>query len=370
MKSASTTGVAGRPHQRHNPLNDTWVLVCPNRCQRPWQGQVHKEATADHNDDAEKKESKPNPLAPGCTRSNGQVNPMYDGIYIFNNDFPALMPAEEFHSKVDDNEDEEGLFVQTPVAGHCEVMCFHPRTDLTIPVMTVDQIKQVIDSWCTRLRELGKLYKWVQIFENKGQIMGCSNPHPHCQIWASDFLPQEPRRVDQCQKRYEQKYGKNLLLTYVEREMKSGIRVVVSNDHWAVVVPYWALWPFETILIPLTHKIRLTDLNDCERISLARIMKQLTIKYDNLFRCSFPYSMGFHGAPTGVDAWTDNDVTYSYWQLHAHYYPPLLRSASVQKYMVGYEMLAQPQRDLTPEIAADLLRSQCDVHYSEQKTEK
>ncbi|XP_063233855.1 probable galactose-1-phosphate uridylyltransferase isoform X2 [Bacillus rossius redtenbacheri] len=246
-----------------------------------------------------------------------------------------------------------------PAQGTCRVMCFHPKSNLTLPLMSQSEIRAVVDAWVEQFSELGRRFAWVQIFENRGEIMGCSNPHPHCQIWASAFLPNEPRVKDSNQREYFRRHGRPLLLDYVSRELERRERVVVENCDWVVVVPFWAAWPFETMLLPKTHLLRLSDLSTAQRDSLAAIIKQLTTRYDNLFRTSFPYSMGWHGAPTGALMDADNE----HWMLHALYYPPLLRSASVRKFMVGYEMLAQVQRDLTQEQAAGRLRDLPDLHY-------
>ena len=222
--------------------------------------------------------------------------------------------------------------------------------------MTLDDIRTVIDVWAAQVQELGDQYRWVQVFENKGAIMGCSNPHPHGQIWAGNSLPDEPAKEDQRQAAYYSQHGSVLLLDYAKAEIERGQRVVLENEHWLVIVPFWATWPFETILLPRRHALRLTDLDSDQRVSLSEIMKSLLVRYDNLFEVSFPYSMGWHGAPTGA-------ASYNHWQLHAHYYPPLLRSATVKKFMVGYEMLAEPQRDLTPEQAAQRLKNVSEIHY-------
>ncbi|XP_074922917.1 galactose-1-phosphate uridylyltransferase isoform X3 [Chelonoidis abingdonii] len=226
-----------------------------------------------------------------------------------------------------------------------KVMCFHPWSDLTLPLMSLAEIRAVIDKWVELTVELGASYPWVQIFENKGAMMGCSNPHPHCQVWASNFLPNEAQLEDRTQRQHLQERGVPLLLEYARLEAQRKERLVVENADWLVVVPYWAVWPFQTLLLPRRHVCRLQELSDSEKDSLASIMKRLLTKYDNLFEVSFPYSMGWHGAPTGPRLGAD----CGHWQLHAHYYPPLLRSAAVRKFMVGYEMLAQAQRDLTPE---------------------
>ncbi|XP_021236860.1 galactose-1-phosphate uridylyltransferase isoform X2 [Numida meleagris] len=251
------------------------------------------------------------------------------------------------------------LFRAAAARGVCKVMCFHPHSDLTLPLMSLLEIRAVIDAWAELEAELGASYPWVQIFENKGAMMGCSNPHPHCQVWASSFLPNEARLEERTQRQHHSQHGVPMLLEYAEQEAQRKERLVVENEDWLVVVPYWATWPFQTLLLPRRHVLRLRDLCDSERDSLASIMRRLLIKYDNLFQVSFPYSMGWHGAPTGPHLRED----CGHWQLHAHYYPPLLRSATVRKFMVGYEMLAQAQRDLTPEQAAERLRALPEVHY-------
>jgi len=236
------------------------------------------------------------------------------------------------------------------------VICFSPRHDLTVARMAVPDIRRVIDTWAAETVELGREWRWVQVFENKGAVMGCSNPHPHGQIWASDELPNEIAKEEREQWRHFTEKGEPLLVAYARRERESGDRVVVENEHWLAVVPYWAVWPFEILLLPLARVARITDLDDGQRDALANILRRLLIRYDNLFETSFPYSMGWHGAP-----FAETETTH--WQLHAHFYPPLLRSASVKKFMVGYEMLAEPQRDLTPEAAAARLRELPETHY-------
>ncbi|XP_016092972.1 galactose-1-phosphate uridylyltransferase-like [Sinocyclocheilus grahami] len=297
-------------HLRYNPLRDSWVLVSAHRMKRPWKGQVEKPP-----EDNTPRHDPNNPLCPGSVRANG------------------------------------------------EVMCFHPWSDITLPLMQPAEIRKVIDKWADLIVELGAEYTWVQIFENKGAMMGCSNPHPHCQVWASNFLPNEAALAERCQRDFLQKHGEPLLVQYARMEAQAQERVVVENEHWLVVVPYWATWPFQTLLLPRRHVLRLPDLTAQERDSLASIMKRLLTKYDNLFEVSFPYSMGWHGAPTGSHLQED----MSHWQLHAHYYPPLLRSATIRKFMVGYEMLANEQRDLTPEQAAEQLRKLGEEHYKMKK---
>ncbi|XP_036865746.2 galactose-1-phosphate uridylyltransferase isoform X5 [Manis javanica] len=322
-------------HIRYNPLHDEWVLVSAHRMKRPWQGQVEPPLLK-----IVPRHDPHNPLCPGATRANGEVNPLYDGTFLFDNDFPALQPDAPNPGPSD-----HPLFQAEAARGVCKVMCFHPWSDVTLPLMSVPEIRAVIDAWASVTEELGAQYPWVQIFENKGAMMGCSNPHPHCQVWASSFLPDIAQREERTQRAYHSKNGEPLLMEYGRQELLRKERLVLTSEHWLVLVPFWAVWPFQTLLLPRRHVRRLPELSPAERDDLASVMKKLLIKYDNLFETSFPYSMGWHGAPTGSEARADWD----HWQLHAHYYPPLLRSATVRKFMVGYEMLAQAQRDLTPE---------------------
>lgn len=275
---------------------------------------------------------------------------------MFQNDFPSLNP--ENPGPTPEQAEEHPLLKMEGVKGDCRVMCFHPHSNVTLPLMAEPEIRSVIDEWSAQILELGKTYKWVQLFENKGQAMGCSNPHPHCQVWATSFLPNTAARKDAAQKEYLAKNGKPLLMDYVALEIKEQKRIVVENEHWIAVVPFWALWPYETMVLPKRHVKTMPELTDAERDALANITKRLLCRYDNLFETSFPYSMGWHGAPLGPDA---GDT--SHWVLHAIYYPPLLRSASVKKFMVGYEMHAEAQRDLTAEQAADKLKACSEEHY-------
>uniref|UniRef100_A0A8C9WIF9 Galactose-1-phosphate uridylyltransferase n=1 Tax=Scleropages formosus TaxID=113540 RepID=A0A8C9WIF9_SCLFO len=322
-------------HLRYNPLRGSWVLVSAHRMKRPWKGQMEKPPEEDI-----PRHDPTNPLCPGSRRANGEINPNYESTFLFDNDFPALQPDAP-----DPGAADHPLFQTRAARGVCKVMCFHPWSDITLPLMQVSEIKTVIDKWAELIEELGPKYPWVQIFENKGAMMGCSNPHPHCQVWASSFLPNEPHLADLNQKMHWSSRGEVMLVEYARQEAERKVRVVLENDSWLVVVPFWATWPFQTLLLPRRHVLRLPDLTSQERDALASVMKRLLTKYDNLFEISFPYSMGWHGAPTGPHLKED----MSHWQLHAHYYPPLLRSASVRKFMVGYEMLALEQRDLTPE---------------------
>lgn len=339
-------------HRRWNPMKGEWILVSPHRMKRPWSGQVEKV------DEVELPEFDPkNPLCPGVTRPSGQTNPKYESTFVFTNDFPALLEECPEPEK-----SEDPLFVTQAAKGTCRVMCFSPKSNITLPLMAVTEIVKVIDEWINQLNELGKTYQWVQIFENKGAIMGCSNPHPHCQIWASSFLPNEATAKDKNFKEFYDKYGKPMMLDYAQKEVLKNERIVCQNNDWVAIVPYWAMWPFETMILPKErHILHLNDLTDDEKGSLADIMKRLTTKYDNLFEVSFPYSMGFHGAPKGT-----NPQDNKHWQLHAMYFPPLLRSATVKKFMVGYEMLANAQRDLTAEQAAQRLADLPEVHYKEK----
>ena len=336
------------PHRRYNPLTDQWVLVSPHRAKRPWQGQqeaVSQEVLPAHDPDCF--------LCPGNTRVTGDVNPKYTGTFVFTNDYAALMPDTPFAPESDDP-----LMRVQSARGTSRVICFSPDHSKTLPQLSVEALTEIVRTWQEQSADLAKTYPWVQVFENKGAAMGCSNPHPHGQIWANSFLPNEAEREDRLQRAYLEKQGSPMLVDYVQRELADGSRTVVETEHWLAVVPYWAAWPFETILLPKVHVKRITELSDEQRSDLALALKKLTSRYDNLFQCSFPYSMGWHGAP-----FTEGDNEH--WQLHAHFYPPLLRSATVRKFMVGYEMLAETQRDLTAEQAAERLRAVSDVHYRE-----
>ncbi len=333
------------PHRRYNPLLDEWVLVSAQRSQRPWQGSQETAAT----------ERRPayDPdcyLCPGNARAGGVRNPAYDGTFVFTNDFAALRPDSSTERL------EDGLLVAEGERGTCRVVCYSPRHDLMMSRMPPPGVRRIVDLWGDQTTELGATYRWVQVFENRGEAMGASNPHPHGQIWAGSALPREASREDAAQRAHFAATGRRLLLDYTAQE-SGGPRVVVENADWLTVVPFWAVWPFETLIVPTEPATRLADLAARGRDSLATALVELLSRYDNLFRIPFPYSMGWHQAPFDADP-------HDHWQLHAHVYPPLLRSASIRKFMVGYELLAEAQRDLTAEEAAERFRALPAEHYA------
>ncbi len=337
------------PHRRQNLLTGEWVLVSPHRTKRPWQGQVEKQPP-----DTRPDYDPACYLCPSNERAGGKFNPVYSSTFVFENDFAALLP----HGPQGDV--GTGRFFQAQAeTGICRVICFSPRHNLTLPEMEPGDIRKVVDVWAEQVMELGSQpdIEYVQLFENKGQIMGCSNPHPHGQIWANHRIPQEPAKEDARQRAYFAEYSSPLLLDYLAAELVAKERVVLENNDWVALVPYWAVWPFEILLLPRRHVGQMPDLTGPERDSLAGMLKRLLTRYDNLFETSFPYSMGWHGQPA-------DGAGHPEWQLHAHFYPPLLRSATVKKFMVGYEMLADPQRDITAEQAAARLRGLSEVHYT------
>lgn len=331
----------GNPHRRYNPLMGEWILVSPHRTQRPWQGQT-EDVPAET-----RPQYDPNCyLCPGNVRASGDVNPDYKSTHVFTNDYSALLPD------VPEGEiNRDGLLISESESGICRVICFSPRHDLTLGRMSVQEIVPVIDAWANETSQIGSRQDigYVQVFENKGAMMGCSNPHPHGQIWATRHVPNIPCVEDSKQNEYMQSKRSCLLCDYLKVELEEQERVVCQNDDFAVVVPYWAIWPFEVMLLSKSHIADIPELTTDQRAGLASILQQITSIYDRVFNVSFPYSMGWHQKPT-------DDGDYSYWHLHAHFFPPLLRSATVRKFMVGFEMLAMPQRDITPEAAAGRLR--------------
>jgi UDPglucose--hexose-1-phosphate uridylyltransferase len=336
------------PHRRWNPLTESWVLVSPHRAKRPWQGQVEKNT----------EESRPayDPtcyLCPGNIRANGAQTPDYQDVFIFDNDFAAILPDT---APLEWNEDD--LFRTQGEKGWCRVICFSPKHNLTIPEMEVGAIRKVIDLWKNAYSEMGAVpyIQHVQIFENKGAIQGCSNPHPHGQIWAQEHIPDEPLAKQQAQKKYFDRHGRTLLADYLLAERQKQERILFENKHFVVLVPFWAVWPFEAMIVPKRAMPNILAMTEEESDAFANAYQQLTIRYDNLFETSFPYSAGIHQAPT------DNEP-HPEWHWHMVFYPPLLRSATVKKFMVGYEMLAEPQRDITAEKAASILKALSSVHY-------
>ena len=328
----------GQAHRRRNLLTGEYVLVSPQRSRRPWQGAEETPAT-----DKLPAWDPQCYLCPGNERAGGRRNPHYERTFVFRNDFPALLPDAEIGQV-----NGEPLLPMEAVQGDCQVLCFSPRHDVTLAGMALPELRHVIDVQAQLLADLGQRWRHVQLFENRGDAMGASSPHPHAQIWACDTLPTIVAREDRQQREYAlANAGRPLLLDYLEVELRQGERVVSVNEHWLALVPWWAVWPFETLLLPRRHTGQLQALGDDERDALAAILRELLRRYDGLFGVPFPYSMGWHLAPAGGEA---------HWQLHAHFLPPLLRSATVRKFMVGFELLAEAQRDLTPEQAAERLR--------------
>jgi UDPglucose--hexose-1-phosphate uridylyltransferase len=341
------------PHRRFNPLLNEWVLVSPHRAKRPWQGQIEKtpiEFLPPYDPTCY--------LCPGNDRAGGKKNPVYTSTFVFDNDFPALLPP--IKGTCESNENMPLMAVEQ-VSGICRVVCFSPRHDLSLPELSQEEVLQVIETWAEQTRELSenKLIKYVQVFENKGAMMGCSNPHPHSQIWATSYLPNEPSKEIAALTKYRARTGSCMLCDYLKNEHESKERLVADNDYFTALVPFWAVWPFEVFVISHRHVGSLVDLKSMERLALADILRRVTTRYDNLFEISFPYSMGLHQTPS--DGSNHADCHF-----HAHFYPPLLRSATVRKFMVGFEMLAMPQRDLTPETAAERLRSLSEIYFKPQ----
>ncbi|MDP4173787.1 MAG: UDP-glucose--hexose-1-phosphate uridylyltransferase [Bacteroidota bacterium] len=339
-------------HRRLNILTGEWILVSSQRTKRPWQGQVEKASIEVRNQyEAECY------LCPGNKRSSGEINTEYDSTFVFTNDFSALNLKTP-----EDSVNEKGLIVAKSEKGTCRVVCFSPRHDLTIAEMEVDEIKNIVKAWKSEYLTLGSKEEinYVQIFENKGQVMGCSNPHPHGQIWAQETIPVEPFKEQSKQHDYYEKNRTSLLSDYLKLETEKKERIVYENDGFVLLVPFWAVWPFETMIIPRRHVQNLNQLTEEDISHFADILKAVTVKYDNIFNTSFPYSAGIHQSPT-------DGLSHSEWHMHMHFYPPLLRSATIKKFMVGYEMLANPQRDITAEMSAKILRDASLVHYRSKK---
>ncbi|WP_204344089.1 UDP-glucose--hexose-1-phosphate uridylyltransferase [Psychroserpens algicola] len=336
-----------QPHRRYNILTDEWVLVSPQRNKRPWQGKTNKSITL-------KKTSYDENcfLCPKNKRASGDINPDYKSTYSFKNDFSALLPDTQ------QNTFENGLLKATSESGICRVICFSPYHSMTLPLMSVSEISDIISLWLQEYVELraNPNINYVQIFENKGDIMGCSNPHPHGQIWAQRSIPEVVLKKQAQQHHYWEAHNKSLLSTYIQQEINLDKRIILKNEHFVALVPYWAVWPYETMIVPIKHYPHIGQLNTEEQQAFAEIIKDLTTKYDNLFETSFPYSSGIHQSPT--------DKEHPEWHFHMSFYPPLLRSAEVKKFMVGYEMFANPQRDITAEQAADILKKLSTKHYS------
>lgn len=336
------------PHRRYNPLLDEWILVSPQRASRPWQGQTEKrteEKLPAHDEHCY--------LCSGNLRINGEKNPKYKGVYVFANDFGSLMKEE-----VESSFESSGFFTLQPERGINRVICFSENHSLTLPEMETDDIKKVVDVWQKQYEELGSLdyINHVQIFENKGQMMGCSNPHPHGQIWAQSSLPSIIAKTQENLKKYFEKNGTSLLEDYIKKELEINERIILENEDFVAIVPFWAVWPYETMIVSKLKIENLLQFSEAEKRSLASMIKDVTTKYDNLFEISFPYSAGIHQSPTDGDPHPE-------WHFHMHFYPPLLRNAEVKKFMVGYEMLAEPQRDITPEQSAQVLKGLSVVHY-------
>ncbi len=338
-------------HRRFNPLTGEWILVAPGRLKRPWQGKVERLPAP-----VRPRYDPSCYLCPGNTRANGNKNPNYSSTFVFDNDFSSLS-----HDSPEVRIDERGIIRAEAEQGICRVICFSPRHDLTLAEMDETDIGRVILVWKQEYEQLGHLddVNHVQIFENKGELMGCSNPHPHCQVWAESAIPVEPSKEAFRFEKVRAESGKCILCEYLAFELGQKDRILTQNEHFVALVPFWASWPFETMILPTRHLQNIAQLNAAAMSAFASILKELTVRYDNLFEVSFPYSSGIHQSPT-------DGRPHEEWHFHMHFYPPLLRSASVRKFMVGYEMLANPQRDLTPEDAADRLRSVPSIHYLQE----
>lgn len=340
---------SGSPHRRFNPLSRRWVLVSPQRTERPWQGEIsnRENLPAIHYDpDCY--------LCPGNTRAGGRRNPNYEGAFVFDNDYAALLPD----SPVFTDAPHDDLFCAERERGICRVVCFHPDHDLTLARMDLHAVERVVETWVAQYEELERLPEigYVQIFENRGAMMGASNPHPHCQIWATEHIPDEPAAELTAQREYRAKHGSCLLCDYLMQELAASERIVCENEEFVALVPFWAVWPFETMIVNRRHAGSLTGMDSVQHAGFADILKRTATRYDNLFQTNFPYTMGLHPCPADGEPHPE-------WHFHTHFYPPLLRSATVRKFMVGFEMLGMAQRDITPERAAERLRATREIHY-------
>ena len=342
------------PHRRYNPLTGEWVLVSPHRTKRPWHGKVEPvvaPAPAAYDPKCF--------LCPGNPRAGNEKNPSYENTFVFDNDFAAILPDIPLETM-----DEQGLLVARGEQGRCRVVCHSPRHDLSLPLLTRQEILGVIDTWAGQYLELGSYEEinHVIIFENRGELMGATSPHPHSQIWANGSIPTFPARETAHQKEYRDRKKSCLLCDYVNLELRMQARLIVQNDSFAALAPFWALWPFETMVVPKDHYTDIGGLPKKVKTDFADILSRLTIRFDNLFALPFPYSMGIHQRPTdGSD--------HEEWHFHVHFFPPLLPSQTARKLMAGYELLAMPQRDVTPEDGARKLRNCSEVHYSKLKVE-
>jgi UDPglucose--hexose-1-phosphate uridylyltransferase len=356
MTSGFPASLLTTPHRRYNPLLDEWVLCSPQRLDRPWQGQVEPGGQQD-----------PQGYDPGCylcpgnARAGGRRNPDYADVWAFDNDFPALTADGERDPQADGGRPSPrsgDLFIAEEARGVCRVLCFSPQHDMTLARMPPPAIELVVDAWAAEVERFARRgdFAHVQIFENKGAAMGASSPHPHCQIWATAHVPVLAQRRLETQRRYFSEHGRDLLGDYLDRELTAGDRVVCANEDWVALVPFWAVWPFETMVVPRRAVPDLPSLTGRERGALASLLSRLLIRYDNLFQCAFPYSMGWHGQPI-------DPTTHPGWRVHASFLPPLLRSSTVRKFLVGYELMAEAQRDLTAEQAAARLRDMSERHY-------
>ncbi|MDX2303167.1 MAG: UDP-glucose--hexose-1-phosphate uridylyltransferase [Microscillaceae bacterium] len=344
----SNFSIREHSHRRLNILTGEWILVSPHRTKRPWQGKIEKPA----------QDNRPSYdpqcyLCPGNERVGGLKNPDYQNTFVFSNDFAALMHHSE------EGTWQDGLLTAKSEKGICKVMCFSPNHALTIPEMDINSLENIISTWQAQYLDLGRMdfINYVQIFENKGELMGCSNPHPHGQIWAQSSIPMEVQKKSQKQKEYWELKNKTLIADYLQQELASQERIIIENNSFVALVPFWATWPYEVMICPIRPMPHIGQLSPQEKTDFAQILQATTTRLDNLFETSFPYSMGIHQCPT------HKGHNYPEWHWHVSFYPPLLRSATVKKFMVGYEMFAEAQRDISPEMAADKLRNLSEVHY-------